>query len=266
MAKPAGTSLVKYAEYDDNEAAEDAKEAASGSGGKVLKFKVGKTTMRPVPSLPGKRLKLMTHQHAVDVPGVGTVFLNCAKLMRKQECAVCKVEAKLMATKNSKDEARARKLRARPRFYMNVIVRGEEELGVRVAVFGKQINDQLVEIRQDVDEGGNYAHPVTGFDLIVRRKGTGQNDTEYTVTASKTRPKVLHEDATVMNEWIEGQNDLERYARVFTLSQQEAKLRGEDIDDEEDDEEKKPTKRASKSVDEDVDDGVLVADDDDDED
>jgi len=178
-------------------------------------------------------------------------------MMAKKACPICVQANKLMATGNEKDYKKAKKFQPRRRIYMNVIVRGQESDGPKVWAFGVMIEEQLYEIRKDPEEGGPYTNPVKGFDLIVRRKGTGQNDTEYTITPSTKRPSPLHEDAAQMNEWIESQPTHDRYMTILTPAQIEAKLRGEEI--EEDEEEEAPRKsRKSRNIEDEVEDAIDI--------
>jgi hypothetical protein len=109
------------------------------------------------------------------------------------------------------------------------------------------IEDQFIEIRQDEDDGGNFSHPVQGFDLKISRKGEGQNDTEYKVTASGTRPSPLSADADQMEDWISNQPDLSRFLRVLSDEAIERKLNGEEGGRDSDDE--TPRSRRDNAVD-----------------
>lgn len=262
-----GSSLVAFGDFDEEEAAAQSKESEASRGTSILmKLKPGKTTVRAIPPKQGEKLMKVAYVHYVDIPGVGRKSFNCPRQMAKQRCPVCDMENKLIATGNDADYNKAKKLHAKRRLYMNVIVRGREEDGIKVLPFGTMIEDQLIEIRRDEEDGGNFSHPIKGFDLKISRKGEGQNDTEYKV--SKTGDvKPLHEEAAQMNEWIGNQPSLDRFLRVLPLNKIEALLRGEDInedDDEEDARPRKQTKKPSKSMDEEIEDGITVDDEDED--
>lgn len=260
MAKKKSSTALVHLEFgdftmEDAEEEQKAAEAATG-GGKILKLKPGKTVLRVVPPLKGQKLFRVAYVHYLDIPGVGRVSFNCPRLMAKRPCATCTTEQKLLATGQDIDYRKARKLKAKRQVFINVIERADEERGPRPFRFGKTIEDNLTEIRQDEDDGGNFSHPIEGFDLKFIRKGEGANDTEYKVTVTGPMPKLLHEDEAVMREWIENQPDLSRYLRVLTDEQIEKKLRGEDINDDDEDEDDEPRgrRRASKSVDEEIED------------
>jgi hypothetical protein len=90
---------------------------------------------------------------------------------------------------------------------------------VQVFGFGKMIHEALVKIRSDEDAGGDFCNPDTGFDIIIDRKGTGKNDTEYTVMAARKQSKLGD------YSWIEQQQDLERFAKVPADAEIMQKLR-----------------------------------------
>lgn len=268
-------SLVDFGDFSLDEADQTKREVeANSGGGRILKLKPGRTVMRVVPPRKGEKLFKIAHVHYLDVPGVGRVSFNCPRLMAKRKCSVCDTAAKLEATGEDMDFRKAKKLRAKQQVFINVVVRDVEENGPQPFRFGKMILDQLIEIRQDEDDGGNFAHPIEGFDLKISRKGEGQNDTEYKVTTTGARPSPLHEDAQTMREWIENQPDLSRFMRVLSDDAIDRKLRGEDADDDEDEqprsrrrreEKEEPVrKKKSRSIDdeiEDVDDGDIELDD-----
>jgi hypothetical protein len=223
------TSLVQFGDFTADEASEMKRESEAASGGGIIfKLKPGRTVVRPIPPKKGEKLMKVAYVHYLDVPGTGRVSFNCPRLMAKRACSVCATETKLLATGEDNDFKKAKKLKAKRQLYMNMIVRGDEGVGPRVLRFGKMIEDQLIEIRQDEDDGGNFSHPTAGFDLKISRKGEGQNDTEYKVVASGARPSPLAADAAQMQEWIDNQPDLSRFLRVMSDEQIERKLNGEE--------------------------------------
>lgn len=270
MAKKNQDALVQYGDFTLDEVSEQEKEAESQSGmGLIFKIPQGRSIIRAIPPKPGERLMKVAYVHYIDVPGVGRVNFNCPRIMAKQACPACAQEAKLIATGSEVDSKKAYKLKAKRRLYMPIIVRGEEDNGPRILAFGKMIEDQLLDIRKDEDDGGNFAHPISGFDLKLMRKGEKQNDTEYKV--SKTgEVKPLSEDAAQMKDWIENQPSASRYLRVLSARQIEAKLNGEEIDEDEDEEAppRRPAKPATSgkpsgkkpkaSIDEEIEDGEIV--------
>jgi hypothetical protein len=228
MTKKKDDALVNYGDFTLDDTNELEREAKENSGGNLIyKFPQGRTVLRVVPPKKGEKLMKVAYVHYLDVPGVGRVSFNCPRLMAKRGCAVCRKEAELLATGEDIDFKKSRKLKAKRQLFMCAVIRGQEDLGVRVIRFGKMIEDQLIEIRRDEDDGGNFAHPVTGFDLKISRSGETENDTKYKVVKTGG-PKPLSDDATQMATWIEEQPSLDRFLRVLSDEQIERKLNGED--------------------------------------
>lgn len=256
MAKKTESSLVKYGDYSVEEAEEDAKEMEDArSGGTFWKLKPGKARMRFLPPLPGRKWKRVQYQHFVDVPGVGRVMFTCPRMEAKQPCRTCAQEQKFLASSNAADNRRARKLRARRRCMANVLDRSRPEDGPRVLAFGSMIENQLVDLRKDEDMGGNFIHPVEGFDILIIRTGLGPNDTEYKVIpADKGKACALSDDVKQANEWIGAQHNLDKYVKVYSEADIDKLLRGEKPgeDGDGDDEDSAPVPRKSKSIDEDA--------------
>ncbi len=208
------TNLVKYRTDVDDDFAEAEKELAKG-GLNFLKPKVGKNRYRPVPAKQGSKAVQVTHEHYLDIEGVETKpRFNCPRLMAKQICMSCDKYDELMSTGNPADAGRAKKFKPRKRVYMNVIDRADPEAGPKVWAFGQMVFEQLSEIKKDREAGGNFFDPSDkGFDLIISRKGTGQNDTRYKCYPSR-KNRTLADDANLINEWVQNQTDLSRFAGV----------------------------------------------------
>ena len=127
---------------------------------------------------------------------------------------------------NPADRELAYDTSAKFRVYCNVINRKEPEKGPQILPIGKMIYEQLLTIRKDEDAGGNYSDPLNGFDIIIERKGTGKNDTEYAVHGSR-KQSPLHTDAAQVEEWINTQADLARFARSRSYEELLASIRKE---------------------------------------
>lgn len=278
-----GSSLVKYATYDAEDAAKD-KEDLDKSGGSstFIKLKVGTTKVRIVPPLMPKDPKAkkpswrrVTYVHYVAVPGQeDNVSIVCPRLEAKEKCILCDKEKELWDKvneleaegSNARAEATkkiAKSLKAKRRCYANAIDRAQPENGCMVLAFGPMIEDQLIKIRQDEEDGGDFTHPVKGFDVKITREGQGKNDTEYTVVKSKVGPIV--EDVDEMNEILGKQHNLERYCRVYSTEDIQKILRGEKPGEDDDEDRSKPknkVKSKTKPADDDDDtiEGEIVDD------
>lgn len=212
------TNLVKFGGYDIEAARSEQEALASEGSADFMKLNVGRNVVRFLPPPPGKRSPfVVTHQHYVEIPGTTSkVVFNCPRMSKPAKpCPVCARAEKLRANGNPVDRDRAYDLFPRRRVFANVIDRSCPEKGPLVLSFGKKIHEALIALRTDEDAGGDFTHPITGFDLVIERKGTGKTDTEYKVMPARGNSKLAPSEAQ-MQEWIDSQADLGRYAIIHT--------------------------------------------------
>ena len=201
-------------------AREEKEEMAKGGGADFMKLGVGKSVVRILPPVAGSRSPFrVVHQHFVRLPTQpGPVVFVCPKMETRSPCPMCERAAKLKSSGNEADRDAAWELMPKRRVFCNVVDRAHPEDGPKVLAFGKLIHEELVSLRDDEDAGGDYTHPLTGFDIIIIREGTGKNDTAYKVRRSpKETP--LSPDAAEMNGWAEVVVDLEQFARTKTYAE-----------------------------------------------
>lgn len=217
------SNIVQYGSYEP-EAAQAEQEALDRTGQAFMKFKVGKNYVRILPPPLGKKSPFrVVWQHGNEVGGEFR-SVPCPRYEAKLDCPACRRADQLKASSNPADQERAKELFAKRRIYCNVINREEPDAGPIVMAFGKQIHEALVALRTDPDAGGDYTHPETGFDIIIERKGTGKNDTEYKVFAARKATPLGN-----MN-WIAEQGDLEQFGKILSPEDMRAKLSGKPIE------------------------------------
>ena len=95
--------------------------------------------------------------------------------------------AKLRENYSAENFALAKQISPKTRVYIPVIVRGEEEKGVRLWNFGKQIYEELLAYAAD-EEVGDFTDIVNGRDFTVEYQSKEQTGTEYPKTV--LRPKM----------------------------------------------------------------------------
>lgn len=107
----------------------------------------------------------------------------------------------------------AKKLYPKMRSYAPVIVRGEEDKGVRLWSFGKTVYQSLLNIMLDEDFG-DITDPTTGRDVkVVCAKATGLMYASTTVRP-RGKPSPLSPDVAQTKEWLASVPDLDD---IFTL-------------------------------------------------
>lgn len=206
-------ALVKFGSYEVEAATEERQGMESSGGTEWMKLKPGRNVVRVLPPPMGKRSPFRTiYQHFISSP-TGPIVFVCPRLEQKQPCPACQKAEELRGARNEEDQRLANELFARRRVFCNVIDRAEPEKGPKVLGFGKTVHEQLIALREDEDAGGEFTHPLSGFDIIIERAGTGKNDTKYSVRPARNSSQ-LHDEGSVMQTWIDTQRNLDQFARV----------------------------------------------------
>ena len=107
---------------------------------------------------------------------------------------------------NKENYVLAKKLDAKNRVFVPVVVRGEEDKGVRLWQFGKLVYEELLALAVD-DEIGDYTDIVNGRDLTVETVGPEATGTPYNKSSVRVRLKTspLSEDAALVEKWTNEQ-------------------------------------------------------------
>ena len=103
---------------------------------------------------------------------------------------------------NKENYVLAKKLDAKNRVFVPVVVRGEEDKGVRLWQFGKTVYEELLALAVD-EEIGDYTDIVNGRDLTVETVGPESTGTPYNKSSVRVRLKTspLSEDAALVEKW-----------------------------------------------------------------
>jgi hypothetical protein len=95
---------------------------------------------------------------------VGTAGFLCPKRNFGDECPVCNFGNKLWNEGTEESKKQAKDLFAKQRFFSPVLVRGEEDQGIRIWGYGKMAYEKLLTIVLDPDYG-DVTDPENGNDL-----------------------------------------------------------------------------------------------------
>lgn len=179
------SNLTKYEAYTP-EAAQEERDAIQAGSSSFLKIGEGRHVLRFLPPKVGQRSPFTkVWQHFINMPGrPDPIRFLCPAKEAKKFCPVCKKAQQLIDSSKESDRKKGFDIRAKRRIYANVIHRDQEEEGVQIFAFGVMIYKALTAIAADEDAGGDFTDPITGFDIVVERKGTGLN-TEYDVRPSR---------------------------------------------------------------------------------
>jgi hypothetical protein len=111
---------------------------------------------------------------------------------------------------NDKDDWKyARQFSPKLRTFVPVVVRGEEDKGVRFWGFGKTVYEQLLAIIDD-DDWGDITDVENGFDVGVEFIPETESSTNYSETKIliKRKPSPLSGDAAQLETWLTTQPDI----------------------------------------------------------
>tara|TARA_R110000803_G_scaffold36597_1_gene78625 strand:+ start:1771 stop:2604 length:834 start_codon:yes stop_codon:yes gene_type:complete len=114
----------------------------------------------------------------------------------------------------------AKKIDAKNRIFIPVVVRGEEDKGVRLWQFGKLVYEDLLSMAMD-DEIGDYTDIVNGRDFTLETVGPESTGTNYNKTSVRPRMKTsaLSDDKTQVETWLETQPNPKDVFKRFTFDE-----------------------------------------------
>ena len=119
----------------------------------------------------------------------------------------------------------AKKLDPKTRYFVPVVVRGEEDKGTRLWQFGKQVYEELLALAVD-DEIGDYTDIVNGRDLTVETVGPESTGTPYNKSSIRVRMKTsqLGEGSQVETWTNEQPNPNDGLFKRFTFDEIKSSL------------------------------------------
>lgn len=190
---------------------------------------VGKSVIRIVPSaydptFPFSELKF--HY------GVGKYPMIALSNFGKQD-PIEEFVKELRKTDDRDNWSLAGKLTPKTRTFAPVVVRGEEDKGVRLWGFSKTVYKALLSLAEDEDIG-DYTDVVNGFDLVVELT----EGNPYPTTTVRIKPKMtpLHDDNNLVETWLKEQPEpktsFSQYDYNFIKKQLQNYVDGTSDDDE----------------------------------
>ena len=126
----------------------------------------------------------------------------------------------LKSSGDKEDWKQSKKLEPKLRVFAPVIVRGEEEKGVRLWEFGKEIYTQLLGIAEDEDYG-DFTNIQEGFDFTVKAVASetaGRKGLKCTISP---RPKAspLSTNATEAEKWLDEQPNILQIQKKYKFDE-----------------------------------------------
>jgi len=132
---------------------------------------------------------------------------------------------KLREEYNKENYILAKKLDAKTRIFVPVVVRGEEDKGVRLWQFGKQVYEELLALAVD-EEIGDYTDISSGRDLTVETVGPEVTGTPYNRSSVRVRLKTssLSEDSSTVETWLKEQPNPEELFKRYSFDEMKSAL------------------------------------------
>jgi hypothetical protein len=127
---------------------------------------------------------------------------------------------KLRSTSDKDNWSLAKKLDPKMRIFIPVIVRGEEDMGVRLWEFGKEIYMQLLGIAEDEDYG-DYTDITEGRDFTVEAVEAdiaGRKGIKCTIRV-KPKTSTLSDDAKLVENWLSEQPNILEINKKFSYEE-----------------------------------------------
>lgn len=183
--------------------------------------KVGKHQIRIVPSAfnPKNPFKELKFYYGIT----NKVMISPLNFGGKDPIAL--FAQKLREEYNKENYLLAKKLDPKNRVFVPVVVRGEEDKGVRLWQFGKQVYEELLALAVD-DEIGDYTDIVNGRDLTVETVGPESTGTPYNKSSVRVRLKAtpLSENKEEVETWMSTQPNPEELFKRYSFEEMKSAL------------------------------------------
>ena len=127
---------------------------------------------------------------------------------------------KLKSTGNKDEWIQGKRIEPKMRTFVPVVVRGEENEGVKFWGFGKTVYQELLGIIADPDYG-DISDSTTGRDIVVERQTPAEAGNQYGKTTIRVKPNVtaLSDDSNILTKLLEEQPELKELYQEPTFDE-----------------------------------------------
>lgn len=133
-------------------------------------------------------------------------FTSHADLDPPLPCPFCEIVGELYNAGDDASKALAGKISRSKQYWMNIIVRDQEDLGPQIFTPGAMIMGKITALVNDPDYGDIY-DVQSGVDITILREGTTRHNTNYDALARR-ESSPLHDDPDVVDDWLDRAADL----------------------------------------------------------
>lgn len=182
---------------------------------------VGKHSVRIVPSAYNKAVPFSELWFHYEIGNKTMIALSNFK----EKDPIVEFAQGLRKSSNKEDWMLAKKLEPKMRVFVPVIVRGEEEKGVMLWGFGKQIYMDLLSIAEDEDVG-DYTDPIQGRDITIETLGKESTGLTYNKSTIRVRTKAtpLSENPDQVKKWLSEQPEPTAQFKKYSYDDMKAAL------------------------------------------
>lgn len=166
---------------------------------------VGKETIRVVPSKTNPSYPFTEMKFYY---GIGDIKVMASPANWGEKCPIEEFVKQLRQTSDSENWRLAKKLDPKVRTFAPVIVRGQEDEGVKLWQFGSLVYQDFLNMADD-DEVGDYTDIVEGRDIKLTTVGPEVTGTQYnkTTIAASMKVTALSNDEATAKSLLEDQPD-----------------------------------------------------------
>ena len=197
------------------------KQPNNNSGGekKNIFFKpsLGKQVVRVVPSQYNKQIPFT---EMMFYYGIGSKNVIASPSNWGEKDPIAEFAKQLRQTNDKENWRLAKKLDPKVRIFAPVVVRGEENEGIKLWQFGKEVYQDFLNMAAD-DEIGDFTDIVTGRDVKLNTVGPEVTGTPYNKTTISTSLKesALSEDKNLVEKFINQQPDPLKVFKKYTYEE-----------------------------------------------
>ena len=132
---------------------------------------------------------------------------------------------KLKSTGNKDEWIQGKRIEPKMRTFVPVVVRGEENEGVKFWGFGKTVYQELLGIIADPDYG-DISDSLTGRDIVVERQTPAEAGNQYGKTTIRVKPNVtaLSDDSNILSKLLDEQPELKELYNEPTFDELKSHL------------------------------------------
>ena len=217
---------------------------------------VGKQTIRIVPSKFNPKDPFTEMYFYYDMGGIKTL---ASPINWKEKDPIVALAKQLRQTNEAENWKLAKKLDPKVRYMVPVVVRGEEDQGVKIWSFGKEVYQDLLNIAND-DEIGDIDDVAEGRDIKLVTVGPEVTGTRYNKTTVSPSMKVspLAKTEEEITALLETQPNPKEVYKRYTFDEIKEALsewltpedepEGSDKEDDDDDKPQPPKNKSSEST------------------